>query len=76
MHFVQGALTEGWALDTPEGMQIHLLTDAEIFGWSRPKPRVRVRRVAAAPETPYADLEAGDTSDTIYCENPTANLAS
>jgi transcription-repair coupling factor (superfamily II helicase) len=60
LHFVQGALTEGWILDVPDRSQIHLLTDAEIFGWSRPKPRVRVRRVAAAPESAYADLKTGD----------------
>ena len=58
--FVQGALTEGWTLKQPNDARIHLLTDAEIFGWSRPKPRRRARPKAPAPESAYADLELGD----------------
>ena len=58
--FIQGALTEGWTLKQPNGTRIHLLTDAEIFGWSRPKPRRRARPKAPAPESAYADLELGD----------------
>src|SRR5262249_41804594 len=37
---VDGALGEGWRLKLPEG-DVHLLTDAEIFGWHRPEPRRR-----------------------------------
>ncbi|MFQ5921684.1 MAG: transcription-repair coupling factor [Anaerolineales bacterium] len=58
--FIQGALTEGWTLRQPDEAHIHLLTDAEIFGWSRPKPRRRARPKAPAPESAYADLELGD----------------
>jgi len=36
-----------------------LLTDAEIFGWSRPYPR-RVRRRMVAPEVFFADMQPGD----------------
>jgi transcription-repair coupling factor (superfamily II helicase) len=58
--FVTGALHEGWTLRADEG-DVHLLTDAEIFGWSRPEPR---RRKAAtrkrAPEESYADWSEGD----------------
>jgi transcription-repair coupling factor (superfamily II helicase) len=58
--FVQGALSEGWLLDTTDGMRLHLLTDAELFGWSRPLPRRRSLPRAAAPEDAYADLDQGD----------------
>jgi transcription-repair coupling factor (superfamily II helicase) len=36
------------------------MTDAEIFGWSRPAPR-RVRRPrAVTPEAFFADMSPGD----------------
>ncbi|MBN2555312.1 MAG: transcription-repair coupling factor [Anaerolineales bacterium] len=60
LHFVQGTITEGWTLTPPVNSRIHLLTDAEIFGWSRPIPRRRPTRVAAAPESIYSDLNPGD----------------
>ena len=60
IHFIHGALTEGWVLDTEDYPALHLLSDAEIFGWAKPKPRVRPRRVAKAPENAYADLQPGD----------------
>ncbi len=58
--FVKGALREGWQMRLP-GSTAHLLTDAEIFGWSRPEPRRRksVKRVKV-PEASYADLHEGD----------------
>jgi transcription-repair coupling factor (superfamily II helicase) len=58
--FVEGVLQEGWRLRTGDG-ETHLITDAEIFGWSRPEPRRRktVRR-ARTPEGSYADLREGD----------------
>jgi transcription-repair coupling factor (superfamily II helicase) len=69
--FVEGALSDGWRVETwhssPGGeaerdaTSLHLLTDAEIFGWSRALPRRRQRRAAAAaPETRYADFTPGD----------------
>jgi len=60
LHFVHGALSEGWVLDPPDGERINLLTDTEIFGWAKPRPRPRRRRAAAAPELAYADLHTGD----------------
>ena len=60
LHFIQGAITEGWTLTPPGGSPLHLLTDTELFGWSRPRPRRRPTRVTAAPESQYADLQPGD----------------
>lgn len=58
--FVDGTLHEGWRL-RPGGGDIHLFTDAEIFGWSRPEPRRRkTPKKARTPETAYADLKEGD----------------
>ncbi|PWH15747.1 MAG: transcription-repair coupling factor [Anaerolineae bacterium] len=39
---------------------LHLMTDAEIFGWERPVARSRQKQVAEAPEAAYGDLRAGD----------------
>ena len=38
----------------------YLITDSEIFGWERPRPRRRQRKAADAPEAAYADLSPGD----------------
>ncbi len=52
---VQGTLAEGWTLVH----ECSLLTDAEVFGWTRPAPR-RVRRPRpVAPETFFADVQPG-----------------
>jgi transcription-repair coupling factor (superfamily II helicase) len=60
LYFVHGALSEGWSLHPTSKPDLHLLTDAEIFGWARPRPRPRPRRYAPAPEAAYADLNVGD----------------
>ena len=60
VHFVQGALSDGWRMEPRPGERIDLLTDAEIFGWSRPQPRQRPTRRAASPEAFYSDLAPGD----------------
>jgi transcription-repair coupling factor (superfamily II helicase) len=60
LHFVQGALSEGWELRPHPYGRFHLLTDAEIFGWGRPRPRPQTRMAAASPENAYADLRTGD----------------
>jgi transcription-repair coupling factor (superfamily II helicase) len=59
-HFIEGTLAGGWILNLSDEKQLHLLTDSEIFGWSRPQPRRRYRPTAEAPESSYADLEPGD----------------
>ena len=58
--FVKGSLTDGWTFTADEAPNIHLLTDGEIFGWQRPRPRQRHRPVAEAPEAAYANLKTRD----------------
>ena len=62
--FVQGSLAEGWILrGTDLGWpfaSVHLLSDAEIFGWRRPEPRRPVHRRPVAPESYFSDLTPGD----------------
>jgi transcription-repair coupling factor (superfamily II helicase) len=58
--FIEGSLSEGWILTPPDAPALHLLTDSEIFGWERPKPRPRQNRAAEAPESQYTDLREGD----------------
>jgi len=55
---VHGTLSEGWILRT--SIPCYLLTDAEIFGWSRPMPRRPRRKRALSPEAFFADLTPGD----------------
>lgn len=62
LHFVRGSLAEGWSLQSDSGA-LHCVTDAEIFGWSRPEPRRRrvtsARRSGKTPETAYMDWSEG-----------------
>ncbi|MGA9191708.1 MAG: transcription-repair coupling factor [Anaerolineales bacterium] len=60
LFFLQEALSEGWTLRLEDSGAIHLLTDSEIFGWARPRPRHRQPVRAASPEASYADLKPGD----------------
>ncbi len=53
--FICDSLSGGWSLGN-----VSLVTDAEIFGWERPRPRRRQRKAADAPEAAYADLSPGD----------------
>jgi len=67
---IKGAIAEGWKLavnseqSTVEGSLFTdyclLLTDAELFGWSRPKPRRAAQAQKASPEAFFADLAVGD----------------
>ncbi len=60
LQFVEGALVEGWTLRHPQQGNIHLLTDAEIFGWQRPEPRRTRQARPRTPEATFADLQPGD----------------
>lgn len=55
--FIQGSLSDGFTLTQPQGERWHLLTDGEIFGWTRPQIRQRPRVVTEAPEAPYIDFQ-------------------
>lgn len=71
---MQGAISEGFTLKIagstleqsnvpePSTFTLQLLTDAEIFGWSRPKPRRLTTQYTRpqAPEAFFADLSEGD----------------
>jgi transcription-repair coupling factor (superfamily II helicase) len=56
---VHGTLAEGWILQGRKEGGLHLLTDAEVFGWARPVPRRARRPRPVAPETFFADVEPG-----------------
>ncbi len=57
--FINGTLHEGWSLNSEANLNV--ITDAELFGWSRPEPRRRkMRRAVRLPESDYADWREGD----------------
>ena len=56
LRLVRGSLAAGWSLATGRAPALHLLSDAEIFGWSRP-PRRRTRPRAARNR--LSDLQPG-----------------
>ncbi len=57
---LEGSLSEGFTCRSDDGLQWHLITDSEIFGWERPKPRQRQLVSVEAPESTYSDLHPGD----------------
>ncbi|MEZ4706939.1 MAG: transcription-repair coupling factor [Caldilineaceae bacterium] len=62
---VQGVLGEGFTmrglLEDGDVSTLHLWTDAELFGWSKPQARRKTaRRSSVAPEIFFADVKAGD----------------
>jgi transcription-repair coupling factor (superfamily II helicase) len=59
IRFLQGEISEGWIVEVGSGSALHVLSDAEIFGWARPQPRARPRPHALAPEFGFADFQAG-----------------
>ncbi len=62
LRFVRGAAAAGWSLKAAAS-QLHFITDAEIFGWTRPEPRRRREaaqpRASKAPSTAYTDWTEG-----------------
>ena len=58
--FLEGSLSSGWVLHDLNGKQHHLLSDSEVFGWSRPQPRRRPQLSLEAPEALFGDLKPGD----------------
>jgi len=60
LSLIQGTLSQGWVLRVPgEAPLLDLLSDAEIFGWSKPRPR-RIRRRRRHPEVFIGDFKPGD----------------
>ncbi len=57
---VKGTLAEGWVLSGGSDSAFYLLTDAEIFGWSRPWPRRARRAKAISPEAFFSDIRPDD----------------
>ncbi|UCC76329.1 MAG: DEAD/DEAH box helicase, partial [Anaerolineales bacterium] len=67
---VHGSAAEGWVLRkgslqqaeqmAAETPSLILLTDAEVFGWAKPRRRPFTRKKAASPESFFPDLSEGD----------------
>ncbi len=60
--FVQGSLPEGFNVEAEHETKVllHLVTDAELFGWNRPTPTRRRPPRALAPERFVIDIQPGD----------------
>ena len=59
LRFIRGAAAEGWSLTGLDGT-LHFVTDAEIFGWTRPEPRRRHEPSGGRPaDSSYTDWEEG-----------------
>lgn len=58
--FVEATVSDGFILHLEGEKRLHLLTDSEVFGWERPRPRLKIPAMAEAPESIYADLRPGD----------------
>jgi transcription-repair coupling factor (superfamily II helicase) len=59
---LNGALNEGFQIkETSEGRPLHLITDAELFGWSRVASRRPMRpRKRPTTESFFAEIKEGD----------------
>ncbi|TEU19158.1 MAG: transcription-repair coupling factor [Anaerolineales bacterium] len=57
VRIVDGIIAEGWAFSPG---RLVVLTDAEVFGWSRMRRRRLARRRRMAPESFFSDLNKGD----------------
>ena len=57
VHIVDGIIAEGWAFGPS---QLVVLSDAELFGWTRVKKRRSAQRRGISPESFFADLQKGD----------------
>ena len=60
LRLVKGVLDEGWVLRGLPAGSLHLYSDAELFGWTKPSRRRAQRPRASAPEAFFADVAAGD----------------
>jgi transcription-repair coupling factor (superfamily II helicase) len=65
VRLIKGALDEGWVLrglreEDGRESALHLLSDAELFGWAKPRPRRTAQPRSMAPEAFFADVTPGD----------------
>ena len=62
LRFIRGAAAEGWSLKSAGGT-LRFVTDAEIFGWTRPEPRRRhepsAGRGGKTADSSYTDWQEG-----------------
>ncbi len=62
LRFVRGAAAEGWSVKGAQA-PLHFITDAEIFGWTRPEPRRRLEATGKPsgkpPDASYTDWQDG-----------------
>ncbi|MEE4193568.1 MAG: transcription-repair coupling factor [Anaerolineae bacterium] len=58
--FIEDSLSEGWVLTKSDGSITHLMSDSEIFGWSRPTARRRKAENPITPEAVYESFTVGD----------------
>jgi transcription-repair coupling factor (superfamily II helicase) len=58
--FIEGTISEGWVTTIEGDRQFRVVSDSEIFGWDRPKPRKKVGETVQAPESKYIDFQPGD----------------
>jgi len=59
---IKGSINQGWVLQEDGDSQLILLSDSEIFNWSRPEPRRRKQKTnkkRRLPEADYGDWETG-----------------
>jgi transcription-repair coupling factor (superfamily II helicase) len=58
--FIEGTISEGWVSQFTDGTYLRVISDSEIFGWDRPKPRKKFNENVHAPEAKYIDFQPGD----------------
>jgi len=52
--------TTGQVVHRPQSAILRFLTDAELFGWAKPRPRRPQRTRGLSPEVFFADVQPGD----------------
>ena len=63
--FIRGAAAEGWSLKGAGGT-LHFVTDAEIFGWTRPEPRRRHEATASRRKATDTAILMARTAPTSF----------
>ncbi|MBI9048548.1 MAG: transcription-repair coupling factor [Anaerolineaceae bacterium] len=58
--FIEGTISEGWVSQLTDDISLRIISDSEIFGWDRPKPRKKYNENVQAPEAKYIDFQPED----------------